>query len=184
MKKFIESFAFYTLISTLLFFSAYLISGQIYNYKHKKYEVIIDGLLWSRAEALNNQQYYHRILRNDPYLISTLADLYMINDALSEYKLENGVYPYSSYDSWKSLPKKNVWIPGLFPKYLLRLPIDNRQSLDENLHYKYVSDGTVYKLISHGFQSCNDIKILLPEIVDPLRDCWAIGFWSTNGENL
>lgn len=111
-----------------------------------------------------------------------VRDLTAIIYALEKYKLDNRKYPISSngYDGLHTDYGRasEKWIEGLVPKYLDKLPSDPRKNESGNDQYIYRSNGANYKLIAHNPDDCEQVKKLFPNIVDPLRDCWAYGFWT------
>jgi hypothetical protein len=56
------------------------------------------------------------------------------------------------------------------------LPRDPRLSTDPLFQYLYRSDGTDYKLISHG--TCEPFNVSHRWMIDPKRNCFAIGIWT------
>lgn len=119
--------------------------------------------------------------------IRRVQDLSKIKNALDLYYKKNGSYPTT--DSWvsyiSSLDAKPVinWIPKLVPNYIESLPRDPGNSPEVRKQYLYQSNGKDFKLISHE-PSCADwLSVSYPEMADPIRNGWAIGFW-TKGAKL
>jgi hypothetical protein len=114
------------------------------------------------------------------------SDLDKIRATLEIYHEANGAYPQSSgfdgiYSDWGSSSEN--WISGLVPKYIDALPRDPELSATALPQYLYWSNGTDYKLIAHGVpQSCSFASMLNPEMVDPVRQCYAFGYWSQNAQ--
>lgn len=114
-----------------------------------------------------------------------VRDLTKIIHALERYKLDNRQYPISSNggDGWDGLytisgVASEQWIAGLAPKYIDKLPSDPRMNESENDQYIYRSNGANYKLIAYNPDDCEQVKKLFPTLIDPLRDCFAYGFWT------
>lgn len=115
-----------------------------------------------------------------------VRDLTKIIHALERYKLDNKQYPISSI-GWDGLytiygVASEQWIAGLVPKYLDRLPSDPRNNNSGDDQYLYKSNGANYKLVAHSPDDCEQIKQVFPTLIDPVRDCWAYGFWTKNAE--
>jgi hypothetical protein len=106
-----------------------------------------------------------------------------INQALARYHTKNGIYPIGTGPEGNFTPDgkfKTDWIQGLAPEYIDSLPRDPRNRNSRNDQYFYWSDGKDYKLIRHGADDCDSVKRLKPEMIDPVRDCWAYGYWTPN----
>ncbi|MFH1611754.1 MAG: type II secretion system protein [bacterium] len=116
-----------------------------------------------------------------------ISDLKNLSLALElYYDNNNNTYPSSLggagvwdglYSSWgDSTPD---WIAGLAPTYVSVLPRDPRNHTNGSQQYIYRSDGNNYKLISHSPEDCAGVKAKYPNLIDPARDCWAYGYWSS-----
>ncbi len=144
--------------------------------------IAIIGLLSSVVFAsLNSARQKARNARS-------IADLAQLKTALELYYNDNNAYPSTSgrydglYSCWGN--STTDWIPGLAPNYIPTLPRSPNNSTNCGDNYIYRSDnGTDYKLIWHGPQDCAGVKAQAPGIIDPVRDCWAYGNWSTGGRN-
>jgi hypothetical protein len=44
--------------------------------------------------------------------------------------------------------------------------------------YLYRSDGRDYKLVSHRPARCEIIRRMKPVLIDPVRGCNAVGYWT------
>lgn len=115
-----------------------------------------------------------------------LIDLTSIAIALERYKIDNKSYPISSQgaNEWDTLIDKKGnnnphWIKGLTPLYLSVLPIDPRNTSDNNLQYAYKSNGAHYKLMALNPDDCLIVKNISPFRIDPMRDCTAYGYWTS-----
>lgn len=104
--------------------------------------------------------------------------------ALENYHAEHGSYPKSSKDglAWDGLYSKwgastENWINGLAPQYVSTLPRDWRKSKRPDYQYLYRSNGRVYKIMNRRPPDCELAKIIMPEFIDPSRDCWAYSKW-------
>ncbi len=102
------------------------------------------------------------------------ADLRMLQNAIVQYKQQNGHYPEAGTDingdGFSSESETTTYIIGLTPNFINRLPTDPRRG--SNPGYSYTTDGTgsVYKLVAlrtvetetvtheHPFKSC-DIRV-------------------------
>ncbi|QQZ42186.1 sulfatase-like hydrolase/transferase [Pseudomonas sp. SK3(2021)] len=117
-----------------------------------------------------------------------VRDLTEIRKALEKYrKAHNGAYPVSDgFDGLHTVwgRSANDWIRGLAPTYIHALPQDPLISKDGAPQYLYRSDGAYYKLIAHGSaDSCQVAMKVAPKLVDPMRQCWAFGYWSSEAQN-
>lgn len=118
----------------------------------------------------------------------SLNDLGMLQLALANYQGDNnGRYPSSQGGAgpWDGLytsfgDSSTTWIAGLSPKYIRVLPRSPYNTTDGGLNYIYNSDGVNYKLIWHGPEDCVGVKKTHPELIDPMRDCYAYGYWTPN----
>lgn len=114
-----------------------------------------------------------------------VEDLVAIRGALERYKLANGRYPATEDGGFVDvLTSGPLWINGLVPDYLDRLPREPLNSaLPDRPQYRYSSDGSDYKLIVHGVSGECDSAVERNGIrMDPMRTrdgrCWAYGFWT------
>lgn len=114
-------------------------------------------------------------------------DLLKVVYALELYRLDHWSYPVSSHKGrgWDGVFSTNGesredWIQGLVPAYIEKLPRDRRLLSDGTRQYLYSSNGVSYKLLAHNADNCSVIKAELPSLVDPVRDCFAYGFWTKN----
>ena len=110
-----------------------------------------------------------------------LADLGILRRALESYRADHGAYPVSQgfaglYSSFGASGPD--WIKGLVPGYLAQLPRDPRLNDDPANQYLYASDGKDFKLLAHHPEDCPDVRQERPELVDPVRGCFAYGFWT------
>ncbi|MBF0481012.1 MAG: hypothetical protein HQK81_03600 [Desulfovibrionaceae bacterium] len=114
-----------------------------------------------------------------------MKDLKILKDSLEKYHEDHGGYPVSrGFDGLFTLwgEARSDWIVGLAPKYISQLPRDPRNNFDPANQYLYKSDGTDYKLIAHHPGDCDNAKIDNPALVDPVRDCFAYGIWTSGAE--
>ncbi|MFA5076314.1 MAG: prepilin-type N-terminal cleavage/methylation domain-containing protein [Patescibacteria group bacterium] len=114
-----------------------------------------------------------------------LSDLNTLRTALEMYYNDHQAYPNSG-GNWDGLYSSygeslTDWIPGLVPQYIAQLPRDPRNHTDGSQQYIYRSNTIDYKLISHVPEDCAGVKASYPNMIDPIRDCWAFGFWSPGG---
>lgn len=114
-------------------------------------------------------------------------DLENLKAALEKYHNDKGSYPLSQgfnglYSIWGSSDKN--WIPGLTPKFLKTLPRDPSLSEEKTPQYIYYSNGTDYKLLSHGAGASTSIaQRLEAQLVDPTRKTYAFGFWTPGAKD-
>lgn len=129
--------------------------------------------------------------RTKAMVSKSLTDLKQIQTALELYYDANGSYPLSAggwsgfYTAWGT-PSAN-WIVGLAPTYIQSLPREPRNTTDPHDQYYYFSTGTDYKLlyhVPHIREYCTFVKSQYPTMVDPMRDCWAYGYWSSGGRTF
>lgn len=115
-----------------------------------------------------------------------LRDLAEIRDALEKYHQAKGSYPLSQgFDGLYSIWGRSAadWIPGLAPTFIKKLPRDPELSQEKTPQYIYRSNGSGYKLLAHGADaSCRIASRLNPELLDPLRKCFAFGYWSEGAQ--
>jgi len=115
-----------------------------------------------------------------------LRDLDAIKRALERYHGVHGAYPQSQgFDGFRTSHGRSGerWIEGLIPDYFSGLPRDPRNDDDPNNQYYYKSDGTDYKLISHNPEDCLIVRRDHPELIDPVRTCFAYGYWTGGAGN-
>ena len=114
-------------------------------------------------------------------------DLENLKAALEKYHNDKGSYPLSQgfnglYSIWGSSDKN--WIPGLTPKFLKTLPRDPSLSEEKTPQYIYYSNGTDYKLLSHGAGASTSIaQRLEAQLVDHTRKTYAFGFWTPGAKD-
>jgi lysophospholipase L1-like esterase len=115
-------------------------------------------------------------------LHARIDDLSALKDALEVYKADHGSYPKSSggfdglFSNWGESTKD--WISALAPKYIVKLPRDPRYDNDGAHQYLYNSNGDDFKLIDHHPEDCDELAALRPAMIDPVRGCGAIGYWT------
>lgn len=113
-------------------------------------------------------------------------DLDSIRMALETYHQAKGAYPISAgfdgiHSDWGRSAED--WIPNLAPFLVGPLPRDPEFSTTALPQYLYWSNGVDYKLIAHGTaQSCAVASKINPELVDPVRQCYAFGYWTKDGQ--
>lgn len=129
--------------------------------------------------SLNSARTKARVARS-------LTDLKQLQTALELYYDANGSYPLSSggwggfYTCWGT-PSPN-WIVGLAPTYIQALPREPRNTTDCSSQYIYSSTGVDYKLIYHSPEDCASVSSKYSTMIDPVRNCWAYGYWSPGGK--
>ena len=113
-----------------------------------------------------------------------LEEIRTLQTALEGYRTEHGSYPKSSKGglAWDGLYSKwgqstENWIDGLAPHYVSTLPRDWRQSTKPDYQYLYRANGAVYQIRNRRPPDCELARIILPDFIDPSRDCWAYAGW-------
>lgn len=113
-----------------------------------------------------------------------LKQIRQLQGALEEYRDAHGAYPKSSNDglAWDGLYSRwgqstENWIGGLAPDYVSALPRDWRKSKRPDYQYLYRSNGRFYKIMNRRPPDCDLAKLIMPEFIDPSRDCWAYSGW-------
>jgi len=109
-------------------------------------------------------------------------DFNKLREALASYQSDHGDYPISKgCQGIRFTPGVTAfdWVPGLVPEYLATLPLDPRKLEHKGKQYLYCSNGRDYKLISHLPPDCKSVSESAPELIDPRRDCWAYGYWTS-----
>ena len=121
---------------------------------------------------------------------SRVVDIKEIVKALELYYSDNNSYPSSlaGDGSWDGIytcwgDSSTNWIIGLAPTYMAELPRDPRNHTTCGEQYIYRSDGINYKLLSHNPEDCARIVSAYPVLFDPVRDCWAVGYWTPGAKN-
>jgi len=121
-----------------------------------------------------------------------IADLKNVSTALDMYYAENNSYPnsYGGVGIWDGIyscwgDSTTNWIPGLVPTYLKgELPRDPRNHTNCGEQYIYRSDGKAYKLLAHQPEDCQWTVGKYPSLADPMRNCWAFGYYSEGAYNF
>lgn len=106
-------------------------------------------------------------------------DLYY--DTYNQYpnsQIPNSQYPWDGISSCWGESTTN-WIPGLTTEFITSLPRSPNNTTDCDKNYIYNSNGTDYKLIWHNPENCAAMKAKRPELIDPSRNCWAYGYWTS-----
>lgn len=113
-----------------------------------------------------------------------LVQIRRLQGALADYHDKHGAYPKSSNNglAWDGLVSKwgqsrENWIDGLAPQYVAALPRDWRNSKRADYQYLYRSTGRFYKIMNRRPPDCALAKLIMPEFIDPSRDCWAYAGW-------
>ena len=109
-------------------------------------------------------------------------DIEKLNLAIEQYYAKYGHYPVTMdfdgiYAPW--IRPSKVWIQGLAPEFINKLPRDPRKNQHYLQQYLYKSDGDDYKLIAHGVDTSNVDSLLK----DPVRKSSAFGFWTPGAKN-
>ena len=111
-------------------------------------------------------------------------DIRELQTALEAYHGQHGSYPKSSNDgrAWDGLYSKwgastENWIDGLVPEFVSALPRDWRNSRKPDFQYLYRSNGRFYKIMNRRPPDCKLARLVMPEFVDPSRNCWAYSGW-------
>ena len=109
-----------------------------------------------------------------------MQEIEELEGGLKQYRAEHGAYPKSSnngrdWDGFISRWGNSTanWINGLAPQYVSALPRDWRRSKRADYQYLYRSNGSVYKIMNRRPPDCELARTIVPEFIDPSRDCWA-----------
>ncbi len=123
-----------------------------------------------------------------------IADITSLKAALDLYFLDNKKYPVPSYGNARTANNtfsgacslggsQTEYVLGLASQYISALPRDPKETADRCYLYKSVSDTNYsdYKLIVHALEQsdCTIAKNRFPDLIDPARQCWAAGYWSS-----
>ncbi|ARU26800.1 hypothetical protein CBR65_04800 [Cellvibrio sp. PSBB006] len=144
---------------------------------------ILDKPKVEQSADLRAEQY---LLTGSQLFATRVSHLKMLKDALGKYKLKYGQYPKSHL--WDGLhtnwgQSKVDWIEGLVPDFIEALPRDPRNNTNGSQQYIYRSNGLDFKILAHGVrEDCPVIKLKYSELIDPVRNCNAYGFWSDGAE--
>lgn len=123
---------------------------------------------------------------SDEIFAKSLQDLLALKSALATYYKEHGAYPAS--EGFDGLNSKwgysgPDWIKNLAPVYLPALPQGRSHADSPTFQYLYKSDGKNYKLIFlDGDLMTNIIRRLYPDMIDPMRQTSAYGYWTEGAE--
>ena len=117
------------------------------------------------------------------------GELNSLKKAIELYYAENGSYPNTSLAWRNSNDNPTDYIPGVVPTYIQKLPVSAHGTTGNTGAYLYRSsnNGVDYKIIAHTgryTQLCGQVKAQSPQYIDPSRDCWAFGYWSSGGTSL
>lgn len=144
------------------------------------------GLLVRGAQALvvALAALYVTFAYHPDYNVLRLQHLDHIRYALDLFQRKYGHYPVSEgFDGIRSPigAARRDWIRGLVPEFMKNLPNDPANSPDGLKQYLYSSDGRDYKLIAHDTGDCERVRSTNPNLVDPVRVCFAYGYWTPGG---
>lgn len=117
----------------------------------------------------------------EPTWPERLNDLRKVQAALVAYHRDHGGYPVSiGWDGFLSHmgDPSPIWIKGLVPQYLSKLPYSRRTAKDDWAMYVYRSDGRDYKLLVVAANDDNGVLRFAPGRIDPASGQKAYGFWS------
>ena len=112
----------------------------------------------------------------------TTSELSVLNKAIAAYRAVYGIYPETPGGNWLGINGEDNYIPGLMPEFISNLPQNPTSVVDAA--YAYRSNGTDYKLISHIDNLCGEVRKIQPNLVDPARNCWAYGYWTSGYQSL
>lgn len=108
-----------------------------------------------------------------------VEDLIKIRVGLETFKNARGRFPGSRGELFSSKGERGPdWIPEIRQVVPVALPQDRRSGSDPSNQYLYISDGSDYKLLAGNPENCDAVKKWLPDLVDPVRGCDAIGYWT------
>ncbi len=137
---------------------------------------VLDPETYGRMESLA------RASRSD---FLRVEDLIKIRIGLETFHQSQGHFPGSQGQLFNSGGDAGPdWIPEIRSVVPAQLPVDRRSSTEANKQYLYITNGQQYKILAQSPDSCEAVKTSMPEIIDPVRGCDAIGFWTDGGRNL
>lgn len=114
-----------------------------------------------------------------------VEDLIKIRIGLETFNQTRGSYPGSSGQRFSTEGKRGPdWIPEIRSVVPAALPMDRREGDDPDLQYLYITDGADYKILAQSPENCEAVQKWLPEMIDPVRGCDAIGYWTAGGKEL
>ena len=117
----------------------------------------------------------------------SLSDLGSLNKTVNLYYAENGSYPNTGMVWLSNYTNPNDYIPGVIPSIVSQLPQSKFATGGLTGSYMYRSNGTDYKVVAHTgkySEYCWKVKASNPQLQDPLRDCWAYGYWSSGASSF
>lgn len=138
---------------------------------HRSAEALVVPTVIQKIEAINS------------YTPEHVANLTRLAIAIERFKQDHHRYPLASMSrrDWDTLFTENgelnsAWLSELTPIYIETIPLALNQ--DKRNEYVYKSDGANYKLLVVNAGDCEYVKSKTPDLIDPLRDCRAYGFWT------
>ncbi len=127
--------------------------------------------------------------RSKGYDANRKSELRQLQTALQLYHIDHSSYPLTNGQWWSDSPNggnRQIWIPGLAPKYMNVLPKDPVYTPNAcggwGGTYLYRSDGNNYKLLSHCPQHSSVTRTPKSStFYDPIRTTWAWQISSSQG---
>ncbi|MCB1303612.1 MAG: hypothetical protein KDK37_05020 [Leptospiraceae bacterium] len=111
-----------------------------------------------------------------------VEDLLKIRVGLDTFQSKRGHYPGSTGAMFQSGSSRDQdWIPDLRKEVPVAIPLDRRPGSHPENQYLYITNGADYKLLAPNPENCESVKKWVPEMIDPVRGCAAIGYWTENG---
>lgn len=114
-------------------------------------------------------------------IAKNFKDLQRVNNALQAYKEKYHCYPkskgFQGVTSQWGATKGDIWIDGLVPDFIDKLPQGNKKE------FLYCSNGKDYKLLLHAPDNVELLFELYPTYRDPVRSTYALGFWTKNASS-
>ncbi|MEQ8351840.1 MAG: hypothetical protein RH862_10170 [Leptospiraceae bacterium] len=137
---------------------------------------VLDPQTYSRMEGLAQAS------RSD---FLRVEDLIKIRIGLETFQQARGRFPGSEGELFNSDGAAGTdWIPEIRTVVPATLPVDRRSGEDPREQYLYISNGQQYKVLAQTPENCPSIKEWMPELLDPVRGCGAIGFWTDGARDF
>lgn len=112
-------------------------------------------------------------------------DLLKIRVGLDSFQNAKGRYPGSTGTKFNTNGERGPdWIPEIRTVVPVALPVDRRNSEKAEDQYLYISNGGEYKLLAQNPHDCGAVQKWMPELVDPVRGCEAIGYWTEGARDF
>ncbi|MBI41607.1 MAG: hypothetical protein CMF59_18600 [Leptospiraceae bacterium] len=150
---------------------------QKFERKHlKPLKSVLDPKTYEKMEGLA------RASRSD---FLRIEDLIKIRIGLETFQQSQGRFPGSRGERFSSGGKSGTdWIPEIRSVVPATLPVDRRGGQDPKKQYLYITNGAEYKLLAQSPENCTAIQQWMPELLDPVRGCQGVGFWTEGAQDF